>query len=212
MVLSLKCHNLEKRMAVLRIMAFICFSLSCITCNLFETRDPEEPSESSFNYVPATVPSIVLSNLQNAIAQKSIENYMSNFSDSAVTNRRFTFTPSPEASAQYQNILRNWSYTDEREYFEELIANGVTNGFSSLLLTATDSSITADEANYDFDYIFTFEHTDPGFPTNTARGHLQFIMATDQSGIWTIYQWSDFETFETTADITWSSFKGKFGN
>ncbi len=195
-------------MAVFRTSAVISLSLFCITCNLFETRDPEEPSESSFNYVPATVPSIVLSNLQNAIAQKSIENYMSNFSDSTMTNRRFMFTPSPEASAQYPNI-HSWSYTDEREYFQNLIANEIANGFSSLLLTATDSSITADEANYDFDYIFTFEHTDPGFPTNTARGHLQFIMATDQSSIWTIYQWSDSKT---TEDITWSSFKGKFGN
>ena len=194
-------------MAVFRTSAVISLSLFCITCNLFETRDPEEPSESSFNYVPATVPSIVLSNLQNAIAQKSIENYMSNFSDSTVTNRRFTFTPSPEASAQYPNI-RSWSYTDEREYFQNLIATAIANGFSSLLLTAKDSLITPDEANYNFDYIFTFEHTDPGFLT-TAGGHLQFIMATDQSGIWTIYQWNDFET---TADITWSSFKGKFSN
>ncbi|MCZ6777301.1 MAG: hypothetical protein O7D34_12755 [Ignavibacteria bacterium] len=195
-------------MAAFRIAVVISFSLFCLTCNLFETREPEEPSQTSFNYVPATVPSIVLSNLQNAIAQKSIENYISNFSDSAVTNRRFTFMGSPEASVQYPNI-RSWSYTDEREYFQNLIANAIANGFSSLLLTATDSSITADEANYDFDYIFTFEHTDPGFPTNTARGHLQFIMATDQSGIWTIYQWSDSKT---TEDITWSSFKGKFGN
>jgi hypothetical protein len=194
-------------MAIFRTSAVISLSLFCITCNLFETRDPEEPSESSFNFVPATVPSIVLSNLQNAIAQKSIENYVSNFSDSTVTNRRFMFIPSPEASAQYPNI-RSWSYADEREYFENLIANAIANGFSSLLLTAKDSLITPDEANYNFDYIFTFEHTEPGFPT-TARGNLQFTMATDERDIWTIYQWSDFKT---TEDIAWSSFKGKFSN
>jgi hypothetical protein len=194
-------------MAVFRTAAVISFSFFCVTCNLFETREPEEPSQTSFNYVPATVPNIVLSNLQNAIAQKSIENYMSNFSDSALTNRRFTFLPSPEAIAQYPNI-RNWSYAQEREYYQNLIAKGVTSGFSSLLLTAKDSLITPDEANYNFDYIFTFEHTDPGFPP-TARGNLQFILGTDQNGIWTIYQWSDSRT---TEDITWSSFKGKFGN
>jgi hypothetical protein len=177
-------------------------------CSLFEPREPEPPTQSSFDFRPPTVPTIVISNLQNAVAQKNSANYMSCFADPLKTGRAFTFIPSAEASAQYPGLLANWTIADELSYFQNLIAKAPPNGFSSLLLTPKSSVVTADSVIYDFDYTLTFEHTEAGFPT-TSRGTLQFSIGTDNTNFWTIYRWSDFKT---TTDITWSLVKGKFSN
>jgi hypothetical protein len=168
-------------------------------CSLFEPREPEPPTQSSFDFRPPTVPTIVISNLQNAV---------SCFSDPMKTGRAFTFIPSAEASAQYPGLLANWTIADELSYFQNLIAKSPPNGFSSLTLTPKSSVVTADSVIYDFDYTLTFEHTEVGFPT-TFRGTLQFSIGTDNSNFWSIYRWSDFKT---TTDITWSLMKGKFSN
>lgn len=188
---------------------FVChllFALGLVGCGLFEPRDPEPPAQTSLTYQPATVPSIVISNLKSAIAQKNVENYVRNFSDPAVSGRQFVFVPSAAASSMYPNV-REWIYTDEREYFQNLVAKA--NGFSSLSLVSKDSLIGSSEASYNFDYVLMFQHTDAAtFPT-TASGTLQFVLAPDASNIWSIYQWTDFSA---SPDVTWSAFKGKFGN
>ena len=116
--------------------------------------------------------------------------------------------PSTEASAQYPGLLTQWTTAEELSYFQNMIAKSPPNGFSSLSLTQRSSVVTPDTVLYEYDYVLTFEHTEPGFPT-TARGNLQFSLGTDNSNFWSIYRWSDFKT---TNDITWSLMKGKFSN
>jgi len=175
-------------------------------CGLFDPREPEPPAQGGLNYVPATVPSLVMSNLRSAIAQKNIDNYMRNLSDETVTGRPFVFTPSVEASSVYPNV-REWVFTDERDYFQNLVAKA--NGFSDLTLVPRDSVIGATLASYNYDYILVFQHTDAAtFPT-MATGNLQVELAPDAGNIWTIHSWSDFSTSD---EITWSAFKGRFGN
>ncbi|MDH4069289.1 MAG: hypothetical protein OEV30_02580 [Ignavibacteria bacterium] len=181
-------------------------SLAVWGCGLFEPRDPEAPDQGGLDFVPATVPSVVISNLRNSIAQKNSDNYVRNFSDPAATGRPFVFTPSVEASSVYPNV-REWTFMNEREYFQNLVAKA--DGFSSLTLTARDSVIGATEASYNYDYVLLFQHTDAAtFPT-TATGNLQFVLAPDAGNVWTIFSWNDFSTSE---DVTWSAFKGRFGN
>lgn len=182
------------------------FSLSGPACGLFEPRVPEEPDQGGFDFVPATVPSLVISNLKSSISQKNIDNYMRSFSDQAVTGRPFLFIPSVEASSVYPNV-REWTFMNEREYFQNLVAKA--DGFSSLTLTARDSVIGATEASYNFDYVLLFQHTDAATFSTTATGNLQFVLAPDQSNVWTIFSWNDFST---SSDISWSAFKGRFGN
>lgn len=170
------------------------------TAGCFDTREPAPPGQSGLDFEPATVPSIVISNLKNSIAEKSIDNYMRNFSDP------FLFVASAEASSTYPNV-RDWTYEDERGYFQNLVAKA--DGFSALTLTPIDSTTGPTETSYTYEYVLTFEHTDhETFPT-TAMGNLQFVLEPDASNIWFITNWSDFST---SSEITWSSFKGKFGN
>jgi hypothetical protein len=177
-------------------------------CGLFEPRDPEEPSQSSLNFKPPTEPSVVIANLQSAIEQKNAANYISCFADPVKGNAPFIFTPSPEAAGLYTGALESWTLGDEQAYFENLIARSSAQAYSSLTLTATGSTVSADSVVYGYDYTFIFEHSDEGFPKK-ARGTLQFTLRASQSNFWMIQRWVDFKT---TNDISWSHFKGRFSD
>lgn len=175
-------------------------------CGLFETRDPEPPASSSCFSVPATRPFIVIMNLRNAVAQKCADNYAACFARGGPGERSFVYTPSAEGRDQYGSLLLGWTADDESAYFRTLLARAVTNGFASLELTPRDSLIAADSVVYTFEYAFTVEHTEPGFPI-TARGNMQVTLTPNASTIWSISRWADFST---TAEPTWSLFRGRF--
>lgn len=177
-------------------------------CGLFGPRDPEPPTQSGLNNRPPTEPSIVIANLQSAIDQKNIVNYMGCFADPSKGSLRFVFIPSADAGALYAGALSTWSYQDEESYFQNLIARSPAQAFSSLSLTLKTSTVSADSVVYSYDYVLVFEHNDPGFP-RTARGALQFTVRVDNSNFWMIQRWVDFKT---TPDISWSHFKGNFSN
>ncbi|MFN0156857.1 MAG: hypothetical protein ACKVRP_02155 [Bacteroidota bacterium] len=185
---------------------FACAGLSA--CGLFDTREPEPPNASNCFSAPQTERGIVLTNLQNAVAQKCADTYTACFATLTSGVQAFVFVPSAEAREQYGAALSDWTPTDEDAYFRNLISKSVTNGFASLVLVPLDSVITADSAVFNFDYTFIFEHTEPGFPS-VARGNLQYTLAPDANNIWRIHRWTDFKT---TDEITWSLFKGKFSN
>jgi hypothetical protein len=177
-------------------------------CGLFEPRSPEPPAQSSLDFRPPTDPSIVIENLQSAIDQKNVANYVNCFSDVAKQQRRFVFIPSAEGSAQYGGVFANWSLSEEQSYFQNLTAKSAPTAFSNLVLTLKSSVVSADSVVYNYDYTLTFEHSDASFP-KTASGNLQFSLGADNSNFWSIYRWIDFGTGN---DITWSLFKGKFSN
>ena len=178
------------------------------SCSLFEPREPEQPSQSSSAFLPPTTPEIVIANLQGSIAQRNVQDYISCL-DSSRLQHPFSFTPSGDANAQYPSVFSSWTYAEEDDYMSNLISKAMPGGFSSLLLTQTSQPIVyADSVIYSYDYTFTFQHTEPGFPA-TARGNLHFAIGVNSSNFWSIYRWTDSKT---TPDITWSSFKGKFSN
>ncbi len=188
----------------------VCVLVSGGGCNLFEPRDPEAPSQASDSFLPPTDPDVVVENLQNAIAQKNSVNYVRCFADPSRTPRPFLFFPSPDAGARYASVFAGWTVDQEKTYFENLVAraSGKVNAYSNLLLTRKSVTVTGDSSVQTYDYTLTFEHTDPSFPT-VASGNLQFVLGQDNNNAWVIYRWSDFQT---TSEVTWSHFKGKFSN
>ena len=177
-------------------------------CGLFEPRSPEAPTQSSQTFLPAPDPLIVISNLQDAIEQKSVPNYMQCLADPLAGVHIFLFVPSSEGTAQYGSQFRTWSTAEEQAYFQNLTTRTTPASISKLDLTEKTRSLAADSALLEYDYTLTFENTAAGFPSR-ASGNLQFALQRSSSNIWTIYRWTDFKT---TNDITWSLFKGKFSN
>jgi hypothetical protein len=187
----------------------LCTPLALESCNLFEPREAEPPSQSGFQYLPRTFPANVVLNLQNSIGQQDVAAYMACITDSTRSSHTFRFVPSADAADVYAAVLRNWSYRQEQAYFQELVAKRKQpQSFSSLTLIPKDSTVTGnDSRTYSYDYTLIFEHTEPNFP-QMVRGSLQFTLVNDNSE-WTISRWVDLKT---TNDLTWSSLKGKFSN
>jgi hypothetical protein len=190
---------------------FLVFNLCAVlwlSCNLFEPRDPEPPSQSGLANRPPTDAAAVLSNLQSAVEQKSVSNYVACFSDPADGGPAYLFTPSAEARAQYPGILDNWTREDEQAYYQNLVARTRTQAFSSLLLQLRSRTVAADSETHSYDYTLTFEHGDASFP-RVAGGNLVFTFIRTPSNRWAIARWSDFKT---GSEISWSALKGQFSN
>ncbi len=172
-----------------------------IQCNLFDTREPANPSLPSFSFRQPIDPSIVISNLQNAVFEKNVANYMNCFVDPVTANRAYTFNPSSDGA----NLV-NWDRDDERSYFENLRTSIGENGFSQLTLIPQNTPFPIDTARYEFQYILTALHTKPGVPT-TVSGHMELSIGRESGGTrWSIYSWTDHKD---TAE-TWSRLKVEF--
>lgn len=174
-------------------------------CSLFETRQPEAPTQSGNSLPAPTTPAVVLSNLQIAIISRDLNAYMDCFANPAITSRGFTFVPSPDYIVQ----LQPWSYTKEHDFMNDLISKARPSGFSNLLLTPRDSLISSDSVDYRYIYTFVFE-TRPEYNfTSRAHGSLEFKIGLEDDRVrWSIYYWADNP--ENRGDTTWSAFKQKF--
>jgi len=177
-------------------------------CGLFEPRPAENPTVAGGQFRPATEPLIVIANLEQAIDQKNVANYIQCFSDPITGPQPFTFLPSSEGTAQYSVVFLTWTTTEEQAYFQNMSVRTTSTSASNLALRERSFLLSGDSALAEYDYTLIFEHTAAGFP-KIAQGNLQFALARNNSNIWSIYRWADFKT---TNDVTWSLFKGKFSN
>jgi hypothetical protein len=184
-------------------LSFLCLA----GCNLFEPRSAEDPTVPGGQYPPATDASIVVSNLRKSIEERSVQNYVTCFSD-PLGAQPFAFFPSSDGAALYGTVFSSWSTLDEQEYFQNLASRTTPTSTSSLVFNERSRISNGDSVQIDADYVLTFEHTDAAFP-KVARGNMQIAVGRNNSNIWSIYRWSDFKT---TNDITWSIMKGKFSN
>ena len=180
-----------------------------IACNLFETRVPESPSQSSSNYVPATDPSLVFSNMTNAFRDLNSVNYLKSFADSSSAGRSFSFEPTQQAKIKYGGVFLTWNKQSEQQYFENMrskIPSGSTATLSFETLTV--QSLQSDSAQYEATYKLTVPHTVATLPT-LATGKAQFLLVADRSRNWVIWRWIDLTT--STSTFGWSDLKGAFG-
>lgn len=177
-------------------------------CGLFETRDPEPPSSGSSTFVPPTSPDLVIDNLEDAVAEKSAENYLRCLVDTLNSDQRYTFIPTAAAAGRYATTFASWSLQSERAWFAAMKAFAEDGAPASLTLTGAFSVIAADSAIYEGRYDLTWQHGVSGL-AETVRGSLQFIMHTDRNSIWSITRWTDFPINDETA---WSEWKGRFAN
>jgi hypothetical protein len=202
-------HGLPSAIELQLLSAMAALSFVACGCGLFNPRSAENPTSPGLDYQPAPDAKTVISNLQNAITQRSETNYILCFADPATTPRPFVFDAAADGIAQYGGLFTAWNRTDELAYFRNLAARTGPTGTSDLQLTEkSPPAVSADSTVYYYDYVLRFDHNDPTFP-KFARGTLQFTLGADNNGQWMIYRWIDVKS---TNDITWSVFKGKFSN
>lgn len=184
---------------------FVCitFLVCSYSCDIFQTREPEAPSQSNSTFNPPVNPEIVINNLQFAVQEFNIDNYMRCFSDPLW--RQYEFIASQEARANYPSVFSQWNLESERRYFQNL----GTPGSASPYLTFTNQqtlTVSSDSVIYNMNYTLFFPHRRTNVP-QLVQGNMQIHLGTDSQRRWSIYQWQDFKT---TSDSTWSYWKGAF--
>jgi hypothetical protein len=194
------------RKAIAMIGIMLCFGV--VSCNLFKTRAPDEPSEQSSNYVPPTEPSLVFQNMVNAFHDMNSVNYLRSFADTVSSDFVFTFEPAPQARLRYSGSFIEWTKLSEQQYFTALQSKLQTGTTPTLeFLTLTQQGIAPDSIQYEATYRLTVPHTQSNIPTQ-VQGSAQFFLVSDRSRNWVIRRWDDFA--QNQNDSTWSDLKGLF--
>jgi hypothetical protein len=178
-------------------------------CGLFSTRGSEAPTESRSNFIPPTSPDIVLVNLQSAISEKNLNNYLLCFVDSTYSTRRYSYTADLTSQIQYP-VFRTWQLTNENAYFRNLLA--LMNSDATSILFYKNSSqpiVASDTAIFYSEYLLRVDHQKTTVP-KTLTGTLRFIMSADSRNLWAIHNWIDFKSVDS--DTTWSVLKANFSN
>ena len=179
------------------------FLLCQPACDLFQTREPEPPSQNVSTFIPPTSYDIVLRNLQFAFAEDNVDNYLRCFVDSSY--RRYEFIPAPEARARFASIFIQWDLESERRYFQNL--GSPLNGAPSLTFPSQSPIYTGtDSVIYNMNYTLFFPHRRDGIP-RVVQGNMQLYLGVDPKKLWSIYRWQDSRT---TTDSTWSYWKAVF--
>ena len=174
-------------------------------CGIFDTRSPQQPTNTRSTYVPPTSPSDVISNLTFSIEEKNTDNYIRNLSTSV-----YTYVPDSKSQSQYFQTFQNWNVNSERSYFNNILAQMDPNASSNLFLSLLNTTlISSDSAVTTADYIVVFQHNRTNIP-KSAVGNFRLIMKADQNNLFYITKWEDFRKNDT--DFTWSELKANFSN
>jgi hypothetical protein len=189
------------RKVIVVIGIMLCFGV--VSCNLFKTRTPQEPTQSSSNRIPPTDPEIVLQNMIDAFHDKNTENYLYSFSSVS-----FTFEATANAQRNFGSTFLTWDKSSERDYFTSLMSHVQQNSAATLKFDSINIVPTAaDSSQGDTNYNLAVPLAETNVIKN-FKGRAQFIFARDQTGWWSIRRWLDIGL--NTSDSTWSDLKGTF--
>lgn len=195
---------MQKKLNIILLFILILFQ----SCGLFDSRSVEPPTESRSTFTPPTSPNLVITNLNFAIAEKNLDNYMRCFVDSNFSVRRFRYIPDAVSQSSYPVFL-SWGLYNERIYFSNLITATDPNSASNFFPDNMTINTAIDSAIADMDYILIFNHSRSNVPKE-VKGKLRFVMGTDTRGLWSVHSWYDF--IDESADTTWSFLKANFVN
>ncbi len=181
-------------------------------CDMFSTRNPEEPDRGKSSYVPPTSPSIVVSNFISAIAEKNVENYLLCFADTSKSDKfYFQFKPTADAFSLYSSIFANWSIHSERNYFNKLINNIPADILPQISFKNTRFEVLLpDSAVFVADYELNIKHLINSVKKH-FNGRLQFAIYPRDNGLWSIKSWYDYDVNKDTVQ-SWSFLKAQLAN
>jgi len=185
--------------------AFAVLSILFISCDLFNTRDPDAPDSENQTLPIAFTKEILFTNYREAFQQKNIAGYSELFSDTITHKQNFIFIPAASAATRYSFA---WDKKLENAYFNSIkISVGASSSFQ-FDLTAIPKVVTyqSDSAKYSFEYLLFVPHN-RGDVTQQFVGTGEIYVSPDKNAIWRIYRWVDFETKK---DSSWSELKGQF--
>ena len=182
---------------------FALLMLGSFGCDIFDVRDPENPTDTRSGYVVPVRPNDVIQNLITAFRERNANDYRKNFAEGPpVVNREFYFVPSGNVAASFPS---EWSINEEFQYFNNLISRTPPDNPINLSLMNEQYDIQADSTHYSAVYSLSVPmiNADP----QIYEGSLKFTMIRDNTNIWVIYFWEDIAT---SGKQSWSELKVEF--
>lgn len=183
-----------------------------VACELFTTRNPEEPDTGKGSFVPPTSPQLVIDNLLNSIKEKNPENYIACLSDSSsFGGSGFVFYPAADALARYPGLFNDWNLQSERRWLVSLFSIMLKETAPLLIFKKPSFEvITPDSAVYLADYTLTANHQTASLAKEFS-GRLVFTITPRTNGLWSITRWTD-SSLDTDSLDSWSVMKARFFN
>ena len=179
------------------------FLVSLTACDLFQVRDPEDPSQTKSSYRVPVEPKDVIQNLINSFKDKNPNDYKKNFSTGLpLVNRDFFFVPSGNVLSSFPT---DWYVDEEFQYFNNVVSRSPQDIPITLSFTDEVFDIRADSSIYSAKYFLSLPvlNSEP----RVFQGSLKFTMTTDINAAWVIYFWEDIADQESKS---WSELKIAF--
>lgn len=190
----------------------VCFLvLILVACNNpFSTREAEPPGQKRSNWIPPSSPDIVLINLRNSIADKNVANYLRCLVDTSQSQRRFQFIPDQSVKNKNPGVFDSWGIQEEKSYINQLFSSLPEDSTRSLLFqNLKESPYYPDSTVFTGEYRLILKHIqDPSSYPREVEGRVEFWLAQEKDGDWSIYHWTDMATGEHPC---WSDLKAAFG-
>ncbi len=186
---------------------FTIIIFSLIGCDLFETRQAEEPERPRADFQPAITPDQLIQNLINSFKEKDVQSYIACLADSSFTEKKFQFIPSGGAASQFPSLADQWNVKNEEQYFNNVRSNVIGELPITLSITSTSPpSQQGDSLIFIGNYLLNIPFIDAAFPL-MYQGDLKLSMVRDSRSLWVIYLWQDTKSTDAPS---WSELKGRF--
>ena len=190
---------------------FITFVVSACTlagCGAFDTRVPENPVNSGSGNEPATTPTIVLRNLENALNYANASDYRKCFADTTRGMYGYSFHASSQGMSAAPSQFANWGIAQEEEYIRNVFAELRDGAAASVIFTPSDVTTPqiGDSVHFTADYLVRFPHTRVGAEVEAA-GTIALTFRQSRQNEWFITDWRDVSRSDKTS---WSLIKARF--
>jgi len=171
-------------------------------CDLWTTRSPEDPSNSTSNFVPASDPETLFQNLKSALQDGIVENYIACFVDVSYLKKEFVFIPASGTIIENPR-LSSWNLQAEKEYFNELISKLKSGSSITFNYTIAQKDYNSEYYEYVIDYAISFQSSSL---SGEYQGTSRFKIYVDSRGQCVIVEWEDIKKNDYDC---WSELKGR---
>ena len=177
--------------------------LNLAGCDIFEVRNPENPSDNKSGYSVPIEPQDVIQNIITAFSERNANDYRKNFaSGPPLVDRDFFFAPSGNVLSSFPS---NWTVEEEFQYFNNLITRAQQDIPITLTFSNEFFDLRADSSIYSAEYFISIPvlNAEP----KLYEGSIRFTIITDINAAWVIYFWEDIAK---AGAKSWSELKIEF--
>lgn len=185
-----------------------------ISCDLFKTRDPVQPSSSQFPCLTLSSPDNTVANILQAYGYPDgLGCYVSTLADFvSTTDPGFYFHPDPADSSDSPSQFQNWTKSIEERVAANIANSARPDSFSlTFRLPYTTISTQPDLVirRYAYEIRFNDKVPSPGLTDSLFQG-LAELSIRRSGGQWQITDWVDRRDPGGTTTRTWGYLRGSY--